>query len=1280
MIVLLAILLTAARLLLPQLGHYKQELETEISAFIGQPVAVGNFEIGWHGYGPRLFLHNVQLLDQAGEQPLFSFSEAHIDVSLPLTLYRTQVALHDLTLVGIDLTLVRQADGRISLGEMDLPQADTDSGSGDGGAVFDWLFRQKKLAIENSTLYFHDKLQGEFSLAVHDVNIYLRNDDNDHFLGGRISLPSTLGGRIEVMAQAQGEVGDYENWSVDFYAEGTGLELVQWLVDQPSLGMRMVNGTAEIELWGGVRQSRLDNLKGYLSMRDAFLASDKPVDGPEIEVKQVSSLFGEFVWQDNETGWRLDVDRLRVVMDEVAWTPARIQVEQSTLAQGQQLEVAASFARLDDVATLLSLSSHLNQEQRHALLSTKPRGELHNAYLRLQLSEEKTQDYFVRGELKSLALLPWKKLPGFDGLDLTLNMDKQGGVADFGTHGAYVELHTLFRDFIVVDDMLGRLAWQQQEDGLMLELRQLDLANPDAAVRLDGQVFLPSDKTSPLVKLLLDIERGNGESTSHYLPAKIMHEKAVSWLDYAIVSGEVTSGTMLLQGPIKRFPFQDGSGRFEIRFNVADGILDYKEEWPRIEQIETEVAFINNSMEINAVAGKVFASDIKYVEVEIPDLRGKPAVLNLQGQADGSLNDVLRFLNESPLQQRFGNVTGGATALGDSRLDLNLHIPLAGDARVETHGKVSVDDASIDFVRMGVDLTALSGQVEFSDDGLSAQSVQGKVLGQPVNVNIFSEALAQEKVHMVFEAQGQTDYVALEKHYDLFVLPYLEGTSQWHGRLEIPLSKDDAVVSPTLKITSDLQGTTVRMPQPAKKTANEARDFELFARFEEHGSHWFFDYFDEALTGTFQLWGEKGLAHGEIRAGGAAELPQRQGLRIRGTVDYFDYAEWQPYLERGEGGVDAEPAIVNQLNLNIDVAELWGQTLHDVKIEAEHAEAQWVAQVASQEVTGKIWLPDSWDNVLEMDLEHLYLARAEGDEAQEGAADEFIDPASLPPMMIKSKQARYGELGLGRLALTTRKLPAGLDIEKLTLNSDILDAKIEGQWLKGQQHSSMLSAELNVHDLGSLLGGLGYVETVKHGEGLGQLNLSWDGPLPDYDLASLAGTVNFDFEDGSLLEVEPGAGRFFGLLSISALPRRLMLDFSDFFGKGFAFDHMRGHFDFKDGNAYTQDFEMDGPGARIELEGRVGLVQEDYDQRVKVVPHVTSGLPTLAGILTGQIAPAVVLALIEKLTKPGVDKATGIYYQVSGSWDEPIVEPIELAESEDQPSEQQAGKADLVPN
>ncbi len=1255
-IVLLALALSAARLLLPQLEHYKSDLELEISQVIGQPVSVAEFEIGWHGYGPRLFLHDVRLLDRSGDQVLFGFDLAHVDVSLPLSLYRWQVTLRDLTLEGIELSLQRQPDGSVSLVGLELPQATASQAEQKDDAVLRWLLRQKYLAIEKSVIHWRDLMQGDYAFTMNDVSLKLSNEADQHFLSGQVRLPTSLGGRVKVMAGAQGTIESLADWPVDFYVEGRGLELVQWLADYPVLGVRMLNGTAEIELWGRWQQNRLDNLKGHIFARDAYFASEVIAVETESQVLKLASAFAEFVWQSEVAGWQLDVDRLRLVKDDVAWQPTRLQLRHQSGEDGVELEVASSFARLDDVAAVLLLSSRLTAEQKEMLQTMRPRGELHGAYLKLGFVEDQLQTYFVRADLKSFALLAWQKLPGFDGLDLSLNMDQSGGVVDVATAGAYLDVRNLFRDFHTIDDLSGRLAWQQGDEGVLLDMREVELSNHDAAVAFAGQLFLPTDKTSPIVKLLLDIKRGNAEMTSRYLPAEIMPKEAVAWLDRAVVAGNVDGGSMVLQGPIKRFPFNDASGRFEVRFNLEDGILDYAQDWPRIEQVTTGVAFVGNRMNINAEVGKVLAADIKQVAVEIADMRAKPALLSLHGRAEGSASDVIGFINQSPLQQRFGNFSQGATAVGDSRLDLNLSIPLARGVDVETLGQITFEDSAIDLTRLGVDLSGLSGAVEFSNKGLSAKDVSAVVMGQPANVDIYSEELPQDKFNTVFVAQGETRLDELEKRVDLFVFPHLDGEAQWQARFEIPRSNNGAAVSPSLKLESNLQGINVQLPAPLQKSIDEYRPFDLFARFDAQANHWFFDYGEETLTGVFELAGAKGLRSGELRFAGAAELPQKPGLRVVGRLEHFVYEEWQPLFPE-EQGQSKKDALVNWLDMQFGSVELFSQILRNVELHAEHAGAVWTADLKSDEMAGRVWLPDSWDNVLEMDLEHLYLSRkAEGVEA----AEESFDPKDLPPLIIKSKKTHFGGLDLGEVSLTTRKLPLGMRIDSLETKSDIVEASIKGQWLKLNQHSSRVNADLKVHDLGAVLAGLGYIETVKDADGAAKLNLNWDGPLLDYDLASLDGVVDFSFEDGRLLEVEPGAGRFFGLLSVTALPRRLMLDFSDFFGKGFAFDDMRGHFNISDGDAYTENFFMDGPAARIDLQGRVGLAAEDYDQRVKVVPHVTSGLPTLAAVLTGQIGPAVVLALLEKLTKPGVDKATGVYYQVTGSWDAPLIEPVDL--------------------
>ncbi len=72
---------------------------------------------------------------------------------------------------------------------------------------------------------------------------------------------------------------------------------------------------------------------------------------------------------------------------------------------------------------------------------------------------------------------------------------------------------------------------------------------------------------------------------------------------------------------------------------------------------------------------------------------------------------------------------------------------------------------------------------------------------------------------------------------------------------------------------------------------------------------------------------------------------------------------------------------------------------------------------------------------------------------------------------------------------------------------------------------------------------------------------------------------------------QTGAGRVLGLASVAALPRRLALDFSDLTDKGLAFDTVRGDFDLRDGNAYTENVLVKGPAAEIGLIGRVAEKQ-----------------------------------------------------------------------------------------
>ena len=159
-----------------------------------------------------------------------------------------------------------------------------------------------------------------------------------------------------------------------------------------------------------------------------------------------------------------------------------------------------------------------------------------------------------------------------------------------------------------------------------------------------------------------------------------------------------------------------------------------------------------------------------------------------------------------------------------------------------------------------------------------------------------------------------------------------------------------------------------------------------------------------------------------------------------------------------------------------------------------------------------------------------------------------------------------------------------------------------------------------------------------------------------------------DIGKGRFIDINPSTGRLFGLLSLQTLPRRLSLDFSDLFGKGLAFDNIEGRFDLENGDAYTNNLAMTGPSVNINISGRTGLVQQDYDQIATVTPKVTDSLP-VASALFGPIGIGVgaVIFLASEIFQslPGkIDTLLRKQYTITGAWNDPQVTKIKLKEEE----------------
>jgi uncharacterized protein YhdP len=277
--------------------------------------------------------------------------------------------------------------------------------------------------------------------------------------------------------------------------------------------------------------------------------------------------------------------------------------------------------------------------------------------------------------------------------------------------------------------------------------------------------------------------------------------------------------------------------------------------------------------------------------------------------------------------------------------------------------------------------------------------------------------------------------------------------------------------------------------------------------------------------------------------------------------------------------------------------------------------------------------------------------------------DDGIDPAKVPALAFDIDDLRVADAKLGTAKIRTRPTATGMRIEQLQARAPQQRIDLSGDWQgRGAATSTRLKVEIGSEDFGDLLAGFGYGGRLGGGTGTVRFDAGWPGSPAAFRLDALDGSMTLDVRDGRLLEVEPGAGRVLGLLSLAQIPRRLTLDFRDLFSKGFAFNRFGGNVRFSGGSASSDDLLIDGPAAAINMRGTANLRAQSYDQIIEVRPKSGNLLTAIGAVAGGPVGAAIGAAANAVLQKP-LGSIGAKTYRVTGPWKEPKVEVISREQS-----------------
>ncbi len=586
-------------------------------------------------------------------------------------------------------------------------------------------------------------------------------------------------------------------------------------------------------------------------------------------------------------------------------------------------------------------------------------------------------------------------------------------------------------------------------------------------------------------------------------------------------------------------------------------------------------------------------------------------------------------------------------------------MPLRNSRSFEFETVIRSNDGTLAIDGFSPPFTDLIGTVTISRDAISSEALGASFLGQPIGVDL---ARSGEPAFSVVAAiDGYVTANGLINELGMPLEGIVTGGADYDAEILFPRGRQDTPAPLTIRIESDLEGLAVNLPVPAGKPRGSTLQVQGDIRFLPGGGVIESEGFAENQT-AWQLAFARGddgwdFDRGVVTLGQEAVQPaETRGLHIRGSTDTVRFRDWLALSRSGARKTGAADRI-RSIDLTIANFYAVGQHLQGHNVRVDRSANDWLVQLDGEDIAGSLFVPYDFDSGRAMVLEMERL-RLPGDETGDDGPS-TVDPRNLPPMSVKAGDFALGERNFGALEASIERVPGGLQATTITSKDDSFELAATGSWIADESEplGSRTSATgtLTSRDVMQTMRRLDFNPGISSDSMNVSFDVSWSGGPRASFLDVLDGDVQVRFGAGQLEEVEPGAGRVFGLMSIVALPRRLSLDFSDVFNKGFGFDKIAGSFRIDDGETYTCDLSLEGPAADIGIVGRAGLDSRDYEQAAVVSANFGNTLPIVGAVVAGPQAAAALLIFSQIFKKP-LQEVGQVYYAIGGSWDEPVVE------------------------
>ena len=280
----------------------------------------------------------------------------------------------------------------------------------------------------------------------------------------------------------------------------------------------------------------------------------------------------------------------------------------------------------------------------------------------------------------------------------------------------------------------------------------------------------------------------------------------------------------------------------------------------------------------------------------------------------------------------------------------------------------------------------------------------------------------------------------------------------------------------------------------------------------------------------------------------------------------------------------------------------------------------------------------------------------------------FIDSAqtdqsrkSLPSLDLNIADLTYKDAALGsfRFVTSTPSAKEGTSwkIDSLRVLNPDADLSASGEW--ASDGTTSLTADLELINGGAFLKRLGHEGVLGKGSGKITTSLLWKGSPWNPDWKTLQGSAKVNLIRGVLEQTDLGVGgALLSLVSIQSLIKQISLDFFDLSHTNFTFDSLTGDMLIADGILTSDNVNLSGTKAAIDLSGSVNISTQAVNARATVVPKINAGAASLPLAI---INPVIGLGAYvgQWLISQPLNYLLTTDYTITGTLSDPVIQKVE---------------------